>query len=66
MRSILKTLSWLMVSGLIIFASALYECGSVRLALWAALIASFLKTPVYWLHEVAWSKSGVDPECSDG
>ncbi len=67
MKSIFKTISWLLVSGLIIFSGGYFETGNALIAVKAAFWASVLKTPVYWIHEVLWAKAGVtDPVSVDG
>lgn len=67
MKSILKTISWLLVSGLIIFVGGYFETGNALIAVKAAFWASVLKTPVYWIHEVVWTRAGVtDPVVIDG
>ena len=51
-----KTISWLIVSGVLITGTAWYESGSFTVAAMAAFWACLLKTPVYWLHEHFWHR----------
>lgn len=51
-----KTLSWLLVSGLLIFGAAYYETRSTHLSLMAAFWACALKTPVYFVHEALFER----------
>lgn len=52
-KVIVKSLSWAVVSGLIIFTTALVETGMYKAALITALVSALLKTPFYSVHEVA-------------
>jgi uncharacterized membrane protein len=54
-KSFTKTVSWMLVSGAIIALPTFYATGSLMTALEVAFWACLFKTPVYWLHEVAWS-----------
>lgn len=54
-KSFAKTLSWMLVSGVIIALPTLATTGSLMTALEVAFWACLFKTPVYWLHEVAWN-----------
>lgn len=56
MKCLLKTMSWLIVSGILIAVCAYAETGSVKVAVTSALWACILKTPIYWAHEILWSK----------
>lgn len=51
-----KTLSWLVISYLLICSTAWYESGNLTIGMWAALWACIIKTPVYWFHEAIWGK----------
>ncbi len=51
-----KTVSWLVVSYILIASTVWYESGSIWIALVAALWASLLKTPAYSVHEHIWGK----------
>jgi len=55
-KSMLKTVSWLMVSGALIASTGWYESGSFKIGLLAALWACLLKTPIYWVHEIVWER----------
>lgn len=55
MKTFYKSLSWALVSGVIIGSSAYMESGSLRIAFMTALLASLLKTPFYSLHECLWN-----------
>lgn len=50
-KTLIKTVSWALVSGVLIFGSAYSATGLVRESLLAACFASLLKTPVYAAHE---------------
>lgn len=54
-KSFAKTMSWMLVSGVIIAIPTLVTTGSLVTALGVAFWACLFKTPVYWLHEVVWS-----------
>lgn len=51
-----KTLTWLLVSGLVIWASAYIEIRDIHLSFMTALWAGSLKTPFYWVHEALWER----------
>lgn len=51
-----KTFSWLIVSGLLIFAAAYVETRNPYLSFMMAFWAFALKTPVYSLHEVLFER----------
>lgn len=53
MKVLAKTLSWAVVSGMLIFGSAYISTGLIRESLTAAFFACLLKTPVYAAHEPA-------------
>lgn len=55
MRTILKSLSWAFVSGIIIGTTAYAETSSLKAACVTALVSALLKTPVYSLHELVWN-----------
>jgi uncharacterized membrane protein len=55
MKTVYKSLSWAVVSGIIIGTTAFIECGSLKTALVTALVASLLKTPFYSVHECMWN-----------
>ncbi len=59
MKSFYKTVSWLVVSGILIAGCAYYETQNLSLALMSACWACVLKTPIYWIHELAWTRIGV-------
>lgn len=56
MKSIAKTVSWLVVSGLLIAVCTWFESGSLAIGLVAAFWACLLKTPIYWVHEALWEQ----------
>lgn len=56
-KAMAKTVSWLVISGLIIAAPTWYETGSVGTAFLVAFWACLFKTPVYWLHELGWQRA---------
>jgi uncharacterized membrane protein len=56
MTTLLKTLSWAFVSGLLIYGSVLWETGNHTASFVAAFMAVALKTPFYTVHEWAWNK----------
>lgn len=56
MVTLLKTVSWAVVSGVLIGTTAYVETGSVRAALVTALVSASLKTPIYTIHEMAWKR----------
>ena len=68
MNCFLKTMSWLIVSGILIAFCGYLETGSVIVAVKASIWACIMKTPVYWAHELLWSKAtnaspkAVEPE----
>ena len=51
-----KTISWLVISYILIAATAWYESGNLTIGLLAAFWATIIKTPVYSLHESLWGK----------
>ena len=51
-----KTVSWLIVSGILITLTAWFESGSFTVAIMTAFWASIIKTPVYSLHEALWGR----------
>jgi uncharacterized membrane protein len=55
-KSLWKTVSWLVISYLLFAACTWYETGSLIPALFAALWACTIKTPLYWLHEILWHR----------
>lgn len=55
-RTFMKTLSWAVLSGILIGTTAYVETGSIKAAFVTALVASMLKTPLYTIHEMAWGK----------
>lgn len=68
MKCFLKTMSWLIVSGILIAVCGYAETGSVKVAVMSAFWACVLKTPIYWIHELIWSKAAkvcVDPVSPD-
>ena len=58
MKSLAKTISWLIVSGILIAGCSWFESGNFTVGLMAAFWACMLKTPVYWIHEIMWDKTG--------
>ncbi len=64
MKHLLKTASWLLISGFLIFLSSWYESGLFMVGLKAAVWASLFKTPIYWVHEWMWHTPSpkVNPE----
>lgn len=52
----LKTATWLVISYILIAATAWYESGNLWVGLLAAFWASLIKTPVYSMHEALWSR----------
>lgn len=54
--TLLKTISWLAISYVLIASTAWYESGSLSVGLLAAFWASLIKTPIYSLHESLWGK----------
>lgn len=50
----MKSISWAIVSGVIIGVTAYAETRSLKAAGITALVSALLKTPVYGLHELAW------------
>lgn len=58
MKSITKTISWLVVSGILIAGCSWFESGSLMVGLMAAFWACVFKTPIYWIHEIVWDKAG--------
>lgn len=65
MKQFLKTISWLIVSGLLIAGSVYAETHSLKAATIAAFWACLVKTPVYWLHEIIWDRAGIKAPCVD-
>ena len=62
-KSLLKTVSWLFVSGILIAVAGYVETGNGKAAIMAAFWACVFKTPVYWFHEFLWERAGVpDPD----
>lgn len=59
MKNFYKTISWLIVSGILIAGCGWYETGNLTIALMSAFWACVLKTPIYWVHELIWSRVGV-------
>lgn len=53
-KALYKTLSWFILSGLLIASCNYYEYADISIAVKAAVLASLLKTPLYWLHESIW------------
>lgn len=51
-----KTISWLIVSYVVIAATVWYESGNLYVAMTATLWACIIKTPVYSLHEALWGR----------
>ena len=58
MKSLAKTISWLIVSGILIAGCSWFESGNLAVGLMAAFWACILKTPVYCIHEIMWDKTG--------
>lgn len=56
MRVILKSLSWAVVSGLIIGTTAYLGTGCIRGAIVTAIVSALLKTPAYTVHELIWDR----------
>jgi len=56
MRTFLKTLAWLLVSGTIIFFSNIFGGVEWKLALYGAAVAKIGTTIAYYFHELAWVK----------
>jgi uncharacterized membrane protein len=50
-KTIIKSISWAVVSGLLIFTSSYIATGLFNASLMAAFMASLVKTPVYAAHE---------------
>ena len=50
MKSFYKTVSWLVVSGILIAGCGYFETGSLKVAVMSAFWACILKTPIYWIH----------------
>ena len=59
MKSFYKTVSWLVVSGILIAGCAYYETRNLKIALMSAFLTCLLKTPIYWIHELVWTRIGV-------
>lgn len=55
-KTTVKTVSWLAVSGLLIFGAAYIETRLFYASFMTAFWACALKTPVYFVHEGAWEK----------
>jgi uncharacterized membrane protein len=55
----MKTLSWLLVSGILIFGAAYVETRIFAVSFMTAVWACALKTPVYWVHEALWERKKV-------
>lgn len=60
MKSFYKTVSWLVVSGILIAGCGYFETGNLRIALMSAFWACVLKTPIYWIHELIWTGIGAE------
>lgn len=56
MITLAKTLSWAILSGLLIYGSVYYETSNHWASFVAAFIAVALKTPFYTAHEWGWNK----------
>lgn len=56
MKNLYKTISWLIVSGVLIAACNWYEIGDLKTACLGAFWSCVFKTPVYWIHELIWNK----------
>lgn len=61
MRNFQKTISWLIVSGLLIAVCNYWEVRNLKLAIMSSFWACVFKTPIYWIHEYVWSKSKIEP-----
>jgi uncharacterized membrane protein len=55
-KDLAKTLSWLVVSGLLFFVSALMGGSPLYTAFITTAIACALKTPVYMVHEMVFER----------
>lgn len=55
-KTIAKSISWAVVSGIIIGITAYVETANLKAAFVTALVSALLKTPIYSLHELAWGK----------
>lgn len=62
MKSFYKTVSWLIVSGILISACNWYEMRDLKVAVIAAFWGCVFKTPVYWFHEKLWSNKSTKIE----
>jgi uncharacterized membrane protein len=51
-----KTVSWLVVSGILITCTGWFESGSFMVGFMTAVWASIIKTPIYSLHEALWGR----------
>jgi uncharacterized membrane protein len=60
MNSFYKTVSWLVVSGILIAGCGYFETGNLKVAVMSAFWACVLKTPIYWIHELFWSRIGAE------
>jgi len=56
-KDLTKTLSWLIVSGLLFFVSALAGGSPLYTAFITTAIACALKTPVYMIHEMVFERA---------
>jgi len=57
MTTLLKTLTWALVSGVLIGGAAYWETRNVWVAFVTAVWAVSLKTPAYTVHEWLWNKA---------
>jgi uncharacterized membrane protein len=61
-KIVVKSLSWALVSGLLIFLTAWTETGMFKAAVMTAIVSCLLKTPFYSIHEflfdAAWNRKG--------
>lgn len=55
-KTAIKSISWLLVSGVLITCTVWVETGSFKAALVSAIMACLIKTPVYSMHETAFER----------
>lgn len=51
-----KTISWMIVSSIMIAGCAWFASGSLIVGLMAAFWANFIKLPLYYAHEAVWGR----------
>lgn len=67
MKTFIKSMSWMVISGILIFTTTYISTGSIQASFWSAFSASLVKTFIYGIHEKAferlWDSPNFDNAC---